>query len=93
MTVWVYPDENANLGLSRGWLERVSVRRPWRRRGLARSLIAEAMRALRDKGLEQAALGVDSENPTGALDLYAGLGFAEARRGTALRKAFEQAAR
>ena len=33
---WIWADENAQLGVERGWLEKVSVRRPWRRRGLAR---------------------------------------------------------
>ena len=35
---WIWADENAELGVKRGWLERISVRRPWRRRGLARAL-------------------------------------------------------
>ena len=36
-------EENETLGLRRGWLEHVSVRRPWRRRGLASALIASAL--------------------------------------------------
>ena len=38
VTTFVFAEENATLGLSRGWLEHVSVRRPWRRRGLASAL-------------------------------------------------------
>lgn len=72
---WVWPEENERLGVKRGWLEHISVRRPWRRRGLGRAITAEALRRLRDAGMEDAMLGVDSENPTGALGLYERLGF------------------
>ena len=37
---WIWPEENASLGVKRGWLERVSVGRRWRRRGLGRGLTA-----------------------------------------------------
>ena len=36
---WIWADENASLGVERGWLEKVSVRRPFRRKGLARALV------------------------------------------------------
>jgi len=85
---FVWPTENEALGLSRGWLEHISVRRPWRRRGLASALIADALRGLRDAGLEEAALGVDAENVSGALRVYEGLGFRRVRTGVSYRKAF-----
>jgi mycothiol synthase len=72
---WVWPEENERLGVKRGWLERISVRRPWRRRGLGRALTAEALRRLERAGMDEAMLGVDSENLTGALGLYESLGF------------------
>jgi mycothiol synthase len=72
---WIWTSENEALGVRRGWLEHVSVRRPWRRRGLAQALIAEALRKLAAAGMDEAMLGVDAENPTGALGLYEGLGF------------------
>jgi mycothiol synthase len=78
--------ENEVLGLRRGWLDQVSVRRPWRRRGLARALIASSLAAFRGRGMIQAVLGVDAENPTGALGLYEGMGFVVAKRATAFRK-------
>jgi ribosomal protein S18 acetylase RimI-like enzyme len=71
----IYPDENAALGVELGWLDHVSVRRPWRGRGLASALIARSLRVLRDRGMAFAALGVDSQNPTGALGLYERHGF------------------
>jgi mycothiol synthase len=83
---FIYPAENEALGVQRGWLEHVSVRRPWRRRGLASALIAEAIRGLRDAGMTEAALGVDAENPTGALSVYENLGFRRSRTGVQYRK-------
>ena len=71
----IFPEETARTGRKLGWLEHVSVRKAWRGRGVAKALIASSMRALRDRGMEVAALGVDGENPTGALALYEGLGF------------------
>lgn len=80
VNVAVYREENAQLGVSRGWLNRVSVRRRWRGRGLARALCAAAFVALREQNIEEAWLGVDGSNPTGALKLYEGLGFTVVRR-------------
>ena len=73
---WIWPEENERLGVKRGWLEHISVRRPWRRRGLARAITAASLRqASASAGSTEAMLGVDSENPNGALGLYEGLGF------------------
>ena len=83
---FVFPEENEKLGVRRGWLEHISVRRPWRRRGLAAALIADSLRELRARGLDEAALGVDSENLSGALRLYESLGFRRAKTGIAFRK-------
>ncbi|MFN2484429.1 MAG: GNAT family N-acetyltransferase [Candidatus Limnocylindria bacterium] len=86
--VWNSIDAAGNLrfGRSRGWLDSVAVRRPWRRRGLARALIAASLRVLRDRGMTSAGLGVDTENPSGALRLYESLGFKPVRRFTSFRK-------
>ncbi len=71
--------DNAHYDRARGWLDAVAVRRPWRRRGVARALIARALVVLREHGLTSAALDVDAENRTGALRLYEGAGFARDR--------------
>ena len=71
----IFRDENEALGVQRGWLDRVSVRRPWRGLGLAKALCTESFRILRSEGMEEAWLGVDGSNPTGAVRLYEGLGF------------------
>jgi mycothiol synthase len=83
---WIFREENERLGIRRGWLEHVSVRRPWRRRGLASALIAESLRVLRAHGMTEGALGVDAENPSGALRLYEGLGFRVYRTDAVHRK-------
>ena len=81
--------ENAALGVRRGWLSSVFTRRAWRRRGLARALIVRSLIALRERGMTAASLGVDADNPSGALGLYEGVGFQISDRSTAWRKAFQ----
>jgi ribosomal protein S18 acetylase RimI-like enzyme len=85
---FIWPAENEGLGQRRGWLEHVSVRRPWRRRGVASALMASAMLGLREAGMTEAALGVDTENASGALRVYEAMGFRRARTGVLYRKAF-----
>jgi len=85
----VNPEENAALGIQRGCLSSVFTRRPWRRRGLARSLIAKSLIVLRDRGMTSAALGVDADNRQGALRLYEEAGFAVTERFNAWRKPME----
>ncbi len=87
---WIWPEENRALGVQRGWLEHISVRRPWRRRGLARAITAESLRRFRDRGLDEAMLGVDSENPNGALGLYEGLGFSLRSRAAAYQRPLDR---
>ncbi len=84
---FVFPDENERLGVRRGWLEHVSVRRPWRRRGLAAALMTRAMVRLRALGLAEAALGADAENLSGAVRLYEALGFRRTRTAANYKKA------
>jgi len=62
-------------GYSSSYISLVAVVAPWRRQGVAPALLAASLRASRDAGLERIALDVDSENPTGALRLYTGMGF------------------
>jgi mycothiol synthase len=78
--------ENERRGRLRGYTEHISVRRPWRRRGLARALIAASFPLLRARGMTEAALGVDTENASGALRVYEGCGFRVVSRSTDYRK-------
>ena len=68
-------DENEHHGRQRGLLDSVFTRAGWRRRGLARALIARTLVLLRDRGMTSAYLGVDGLNPNQAQTLYASLGF------------------
>ena len=85
----IYAEENADLGLRRGWLDSVFTRRAWRGRGLARALIGRSIHVLADAGLDTAALGVDADNPSGALGLYESCGFATVERSAAWQKPME----
>jgi GNAT superfamily N-acetyltransferase len=67
--------EQASRIRQRGVLSNVFTRRPWRRRGLARALVARSLVRLREHGLTSAYLGVDGLNPNRAMDLYETLGF------------------
>jgi mycothiol synthase len=70
-----YLDEPDSGGSVTGWTESIAVRKPYRRRGLARALLARSLRTVRDAGATRAALGVDTENVNHALELYESLGF------------------
>jgi mycothiol synthase len=74
--------ENEMYQRQRGYTQDVFVRRPWRRRGLARSLLVQSIRVFREMGMEETALGVDTQNPSGALRLYESLGYGEVKRHT-----------
>ncbi len=72
---FINDEENARHGVRRGWCENISTRAAWRGKGVASALICRALRALRDRGMAEAALGVDAQNETGALRLYESMGF------------------
>ncbi len=67
-------------------MDGVSVRRPWRQPGLARALVADALRGAAQLGFTSASLGVDAANPTGALGVYEAIGFEVERRSRAYRR-------
>lgn len=83
---FINADENREYCRRRGYTENISVRRPWRRRGLASALIGLSLQALRDQGMHEAALAVDAASPTGAVTLYERCGFRVARRSVHYRK-------
>lgn len=78
--------ENLAFGRKRGYTENIAVRRPWRRRGIARALIATSLRMLKERGMEEAALGVDTQNLSGALRLYESLGYQPVKQFITYRK-------
>jgi ribosomal protein S18 acetylase RimI-like enzyme len=78
--------QNDAYNRRRGYTEAISTARRWRRRGVAKALIVESIRELAKRGMTEVALGVHTENPNGAFDLYAGLGYEEIARWTTYRK-------
>ena len=78
--------ENEKYNRKRGYTESISVRRPWRRRGLARALIVRSLRAQKAEGMTKSALGVDSENISGATRVYEDCGFRVVKRSAVYRK-------
>ena len=77
-------DENEAFQRKRGYTESISVGRKWRGRGLAKALIPESICMFKDMGMEETALGVDVENPNGALKLYTSLGYREVKGKTSI---------
>jgi ribosomal protein S18 acetylase RimI-like enzyme len=65
---------------SRGWVETLAVRKPWRGQGLGRALLLTAFGEFHRRGQTGAALSVDTENVTGAVRLYESVGMHATRR-------------
>ena len=72
---FVNQEENETFHRKRGWTEYISTHRDWRGQGIAAALIALSLIELRSRGMTEAALGVHTDNPTGALGLYERMGF------------------
>ncbi|WP_427886460.1 GNAT family N-acetyltransferase [Kribbella sp. GL6] len=70
-----YPADTAATGIRELYIGQVGTRRPYRGRGLARAALAKVLAEAARSGYGRGALGVDAENPTGALGLYEKLGF------------------
>jgi mycothiol synthase len=83
---FIIPEDNAALHQRIGWTEEITVRREFRGRGIAKALIARCLAALKERGMNQAALGVDTENLTGALRLYEGMGYRPVMKSAIYRK-------
>jgi mycothiol synthase len=86
---FINKDENELYGRKRGYTENICVRRPWRRHGLAKALIAQSLLALKERGMSEAGLGVDSQNISGALNLYLSMGYQVVRRSAIYRKTLD----
>jgi len=72
---FINADENAARGYRRGYTEFISTHRDWRNREIAGALLAMSLQELKERGMTSAALGVDTNNPGGAFQLYTSLGF------------------
>jgi mycothiol synthase len=57
-----------------GWIDSLSVRRPYRRRGIALALLRHIFGEFYRRGSRQVALFVDAQSETSAIDLYRAAG-------------------
>ena len=82
-----YPQDWTSLPRE-AWIHTVGTRRAWRGKGVARWLLSESLEriARSGTGFQRAILGVDADNPTGALGLYRSLGFEDVRAVTNLSR-------
>ncbi|MCY7278482.1 MAG: GNAT family N-acetyltransferase, partial [Phormidesmis sp. CAN_BIN44] len=71
----IYTKDNARTGRYEGWISSLGTRRGFRKIGLGRAMLLNGIHQLKAKGVETALLGVDVENPSGALRLYESVGF------------------
>ena len=78
--------ENEASGRKRGYTDPIAVRRPWRKQGLATAMLVRSLHLLRQHGMSEAALSVDTENPSGALRIYERLGFKAVKKIVAYQK-------
>lgn len=69
------PDSNKRNNRSEGWIDMLGTRRSHRKIGLGTAMLLAGMSKLKAEGIEQAMLGVDAENPSGALRMYEAVGF------------------
>jgi ribosomal protein S18 acetylase RimI-like enzyme len=87
---FINQEENERKHRKRGYTESISVRQPWRRRGIARALLTRSIQMFQEMGMEETALGVDTENPTGAKQLYESVGYMEEKRFMFYQKPFSR---
>ncbi|VAW33709.1 hypothetical protein MNBD_CHLOROFLEXI01-1141 [hydrothermal vent metagenome] len=83
---YIHEGENEEYGRLRGYTEDIFVRRPWRKQGLAKALIARSFQVLKDEGMTEVSLEVDAKNPSGAVQLYTDLGFQTVKQTAVYRK-------
>jgi len=69
-----------------GWILSIGVLKPNRLKGVGTRLMIEGMKLLKMKGMNEAMLGVDDQNPTKAIKLYEKVGFKSTRKDIAYLK-------
>ncbi|MCU0544703.1 MAG: GNAT family N-acetyltransferase [Oscillatoriaceae cyanobacterium Prado104] len=75
----INPEENDRTGRNEGWIGVLGTRRGFRKIGLGRAMLLAGLQRLKAAGVGTAILGVDAENPWGALRLYESTGFHKIR--------------
>jgi mycothiol synthase len=74
------PLENQAFNRKRGHTQILFVLPRWRRRGLAKALLAESLEMMRERGLKEATLDVETQNTSGEIQLYESMGYMVARK-------------
>lgn len=69
------PLENQTFGRKRGHTQILFVLPRWRRRGLAKALLAESLVMMRGRGLKEATLDANTQNTSGEIQLYESVGY------------------
>ncbi len=77
-----YVQDWSYQGFTEGYTDMLGVRRAWRGRGLAKQLLAVSANEFAASNHPYATLGVDTDNPSGALQLYSSLGYEPVHRMT-----------
>jgi ribosomal protein S18 acetylase RimI-like enzyme len=72
---YVYVADTEATGVRELYIGQVGTVKSYRGRGLARAALAKVMAEAAKAGYQRAGLGVDADNPTGALGLYERLGY------------------
>ena len=75
-----YEADTEATGIRELYLGQVGTVKSYRGRGLARATLAKVLRKAAQTGYQRSGLGVDADNPTGALGLYERLGFSVASK-------------
>ncbi|MEG5139200.1 MULTISPECIES: GNAT family N-acetyltransferase [unclassified Microcoleus] len=71
----ISPEECDRTGRNEGWIMSLGTRRGFRKIGLGRAMLLAGLHRLKAAGVETAIIGVDTENPWGAMGLYESVGF------------------
>jgi ribosomal protein S18 acetylase RimI-like enzyme len=81
--------ENEEYQRKRGYTEGICTRRPWRKLGLARSLLVQSMKMFKEMGMTETTLSADSQNLSGAVRLYESVGYHKVKQQIIFRKPME----
>jgi len=82
----IYAEHNKRNNINEGWIDVLGTRRGHRKIGLGKAMLLLGLQKLKEAGADVGVLGVDAENPTGALGLYESVGFEVEKTEMAYRK-------
>lgn len=71
----IFPEENLDKQRKEGWIDVLATRCEFRRMGIGKAILLSNLHQLKAAGMDVAKLGVDADNPNGALGLYESIGF------------------